>query len=63
MVHIFYSNTKTLKIPSKAETNATDVTMGLNDNSKAPGETNNNEFNDNQHTTAPENLFYTMKSR
>ena len=40
LVNRFYSNTKTFKILSKLDDNATDVTMDLNKNTKEPGETN-----------------------
>ena len=54
MVHIFCSNTKIFKIPIKVDANATDVPMGLNENYKEPGETNNNEVHNDRHATAQE---------
>ena len=43
LVHIFFSNTKIFKIPSKVDANENDVPIGLNDNIREPGETNKNK--------------------
>ena len=50
-------------MPSKGDSNTTDVPMGLKKNSKESGETNNNEVQYDQHTTAQKKQFYTWKSK
>ena len=58
LVHIFCSNTKTFKIPSKLDTNATDYSVVINENVKEPGDTKNNELHDDQHANAPEQIHF-----
>ena len=53
LVHIFFSNTKTFKIPGKAYSDTTDFPMCLNYNHLETGETNYNGVHDDQHATAP----------
>ena len=42
LVHIFSSNTKTFKFPSKVDANENDVPTGLNYNDQEPGDINYN---------------------
>ena len=49
--HIFFSNTKTFRIPIKVDANTNDTYVGLNNNSQEPGETNTNEVHNDQHAT------------
>ena len=45
-------------MPSEVDDNATDVTMGINENSKQPGETNYNEVHNYQHATVPDQVQF-----
>ena len=51
LAHIFFSNTKKLKIPGKVDTNTIDASIGENNNDQKPGETNANEVQNYQHAT------------
>ena len=62
LVHIFFSNAKISKMRSKVDANATDVCMGLNNDSKESGETNENEVHNDQHATVPEKNHFTPGS-
>ena len=62
LVHIFFSKTKTFQIASKVEADSTGVPVGLNNNVQEPGETNKNVVHNDQHATAPAQIYFTHGS-
>ena len=62
LVHRFLTNTKTFKTPNKVEAYANDVPMCLNDNALESVVTNKNEVHNDQHATAPAQIYLTPGS-
>ena len=61
--YTYFFKYKKIKIPSKIDSDATDVPMGLKINTQEPGETNENEVFNDQHATAPAQTHFSPGSQ
>ena len=50
-------------MPIKVDADATDFTMGLNNNFQEPGEIKENKVHDDQHATAPAQIHFEPRSQ